>query len=71
MLKLKRDSFDRKGEKRRLNAHEIVTFIDIYEGAFGKWIKVRTYNYQHYDVRPKDLIYQKEYNRESGKGWFE
>jgi hypothetical protein len=66
-LKLKRDSFDRKGERRRLNAHEIVTFMNMFEDVYGKWIKVKTKNNLIYEVKPEDLIYQKEYNRESGK----
>ena len=72
LLKLKRDSWDRtigvtrKTERRRLRANEIVTFMSIYEDVYGKWIKVRTSNYQIYEVKPEDLIYQKEHLREKG-----
>jgi len=62
-FKLKRDSYDRNGTRRRLNAHEIVTFINIYEDVYGKWVKVKTGNKQLYDVRAEDLIYQKEHLR--------
>ena len=68
-LRLKRDSWDRtngiskKQERRRLRAHEIVTFMSIFEDVHGKWVKVRTSNYQIYDVRPADLIYKKEHLR--------
>ena len=68
-LKLKRDSWDqtigisKKQERRRLRAHEIVTFMSIYEDVYGKWVKIRTSNYQIYDVKPEDLIYQKEHLR--------
>jgi len=69
VLKLKRDSWDRsigvtrKQERRRLRASEIVTFMNIYEDVYGKWIKVKTKGNQIYDVRPEDLIYQKEHLR--------
>ena len=68
-LKLKRDSFDRmigvtrKQERRRLRTSEIVTFMSIYEDVYGKWVKVRTKDYQIYEVKPEDLIFQKEYWR--------
>jgi len=73
LLKLKRDSFDRvigvnrKTTRRRLRASEIVTFMNIYEDVYGKWVKIRTKDKKSYEVKPEDLIYQKEYNRESGK----
>ena len=66
-LKLKCDSFDmtigvnRKTTRRRLEASEIVTFMNINEDVYGKWIKVKTKDNKLYDVRPEDLIYQKEY----------
>ena len=69
LLKLKRDSWDRsigvtrKQERRRLRASEILTFMSIYEDVYGKWIKVKTKDNQIYDVRPEDLIYQKEHLR--------
>lgn len=69
LLKLKRDSFDRsigvarKTIRRRLRLGEIVTFMNIFEDVHGKWITVKTENYQYYDVKPEDLIYQKEYKR--------
>ncbi|MCK5052601.1 MAG: hypothetical protein KAS53_12830 [Candidatus Cloacimonetes bacterium] len=69
LLKLKRDSFDRtigvtcKHERRRLRLGEIVTFINIYEDVYGKWVKIRTKDFQIYDVKAEDLIYQKEYQR--------
>jgi hypothetical protein len=69
MLKLKRDSWDRtigvsrKQERRRLKANEIVTFMSIYEDVYGKWVKVRINNYHIYEVKPADLIYQKEHLR--------
>lgn len=63
LLKLKRDSYDRKDKRRRLRANEIVTFLNIHEDVHGKWIKVRTDNFQFYDVKPEDLIFQKEMNR--------
>jgi len=69
-LKLKRDSLDRvigvnrKTTRRRLRASEIVTFMNIYEDVYGKWVKVRTESYQIYDVKPDDLIYQKEHKKE-------
>jgi len=69
LLKLKRDSFDRtiggtrKTTRRRLRASEILTFMSIYEDVYGKWIKVKTKDNQIYDVRPEDLIYQKEHLR--------
>jgi len=68
-LKIKRDSFDRtigvnrKTTRRRLEASEIVTFINIFEDVYGKWIKVRTKDDLVYDVRLEDLIYQKEHLR--------
>jgi hypothetical protein len=66
---LKRDSWDRtkgitrKQERRRLRASEIVTFMSIFEDVHGKWVKVRTSNHQIYEVKPADLIYQKEHMR--------
>jgi len=69
LLKLKRDSFDRtigvtrKTTRRRLQASEIVTFMSIYEDVYGKWVKVRTERFQIYDVKPDNLIYQKEHLR--------
>ena len=69
LLKLKRVSFDRtigvtrKTSRRRLRKGEIVTFMSIYEDVYGKWVKVRTDNFQMYDVKPEDLIYQKEHLR--------
>ena len=63
LLELKRDSFDRKGKRRRLRASEIVTFLDIDENVHGKWTKVRTKEYLTYYVKPEDLIFQKEMNR--------
>ncbi|MDP8202681.1 MAG: hypothetical protein P9M11_11155 [Candidatus Tenebribacter burtonii] len=68
-LKLKLDSFDRtigvnrKTTRRRLRANEIVIFMNIYEDVYEKWIKIRTENFQMYDVKPEDLIYQKEHLR--------
>ncbi|MDP8267787.1 MAG: hypothetical protein P9L97_03560 [Candidatus Tenebribacter davisii] len=68
-LKLKRDSFDRtigvtrKTNRRRLRASEIVTFVNIYEDVYGKWVKVKTKNNKLYDVRTENLIYQKEHLR--------
>ena len=62
-VKLKRDSFDRNGSRRRLNTGEIVTFQQIHENDHGKWIKVRTKDNLVYDVRMEDLIYQKEHLR--------
>jgi len=67
LLKLKRDSFDRtigvneKTTRRRLRASEIVTFVNIYEDVYGKWVTVKTKDNKIYDVRPENLIYQKEY----------
>jgi len=67
LLKLKRDSFDRaigvirKTMRRRLRSSEIVTFMSIYEDVYGKWIKVKNKDKQNYEVKPEDLIYQKEY----------
>ena len=69
LLKLKRYCFDRvigvtrKTNRRRLRAHEIVTFMNMFEDVYGKWIKVKTKNNLIYEVKPEDLIYQKEYNR--------
>ena len=69
LLKLKRDSWDRsigvtrKQERRRLRASEIVTFISIFEDVYGKWIKVKTKGNMIYEVKPEDLIYQKEHLR--------
>lgn len=69
LLKLKRDSWDRtiggtrKTERRRLRASEIVTFMSIYEDVYGKWIKVKTKDNMIYEVKPEDLIYQKEHQR--------
>jgi len=69
LLKLKRDSYDRvigitrKNERRRLRLGEIVTFINIFEDVHGKWVKVRTKDNLIYEVKPENLIYQKEYMR--------
>lgn len=70
LLKLKRDSWDRtigvtrKQERRRLRTSEIVTFMSIYEDVYGKWVKVKTKDYQIYEVKSEDLIYQKGHLRE-------
>lgn len=61
-LKLKGDSFYLNSKKRRLRIGEIVTFLNIHEDVHGKWIKVRTENYQFYDISLNDLIFQKNFN---------
>jgi len=62
-LKLKRDSYDRTSNIRRLKAGDIVTFHSIYEDTSGKWITVKTGNYKFFDIRLADLLNQKEHLR--------